>query len=312
MLETPSLAPDSKYIVQMQLRDSWLPTNNIFAATEMIWVGDSDIPAMDMFFDAACTLPSTSFTTAQTVYVRIQDRYGGAWNQYGGTLELVDFYWNMPVKRIPSSVAVDPEIVNPVSYIGKLNTTTYVFAINLTMANQDPWTPGNNSYMLRYDSFVAGTERYTLSGYERDMKPPSNAYWDVVIGAPFTSHTGSVGTDFFIEYYRNNNNWLYPDYLEFKNQKGEGFTSIEFVRLGERNDNDERMTSSPSSIQSSSTTTSTTASGPARLLTMSDAGPSPPSPWATSTSAAGWRSSSATTTVLGASTATTACGPISR
>ena len=103
------------------------------------------------------------------------------------------------------------------------------------MANQDPWTPGNNSYMLRYDAFKAGTERYTLSTMIHIHA--SDVILDAVIGAPFVSHQGSVGTDFYLEYYQNNNQWLDPEMLEYTSQSTTGVESVQFVRLGDINNN---------------------------------------------------------------------------
>ena len=211
------LIPDnSQYLLQVQLRDSWVP-NNIFFMNAIISVGNGFTPSFLTFSDPAFSQPSNSFRTTDKVYVEVRDQLGGAWNQYGGDVEIRDFFWNAMVKRQPASVAgasSDVKYNGPISNLWQVSgqPTVYRFVIALYNATSgSPWIPGSNSYVLRYDMFKATSETYLLSKVLNITAPKWKA--DIVIGGE-SGGNGRFATYSGLFYYKNDNQWSPPDVLE--------------------------------------------------------------------------------------------------
>jgi hypothetical protein len=60
IIEIPKLTDNGQYYAQVQLRDSYLPTNNQFFAMLPFTVGNSTQPRMETYSDAACTKQCTT------------------------------------------------------------------------------------------------------------------------------------------------------------------------------------------------------------------------------------------------------------
>jgi hypothetical protein len=217
------LIPDHAYYqIQMQLRDSWVP-NNIFFANDMISVGaPSPYPSIITYKDAAFTQRSTEFNTTDIIYVEIKNKYGGSWYQYGGDVEIRDFFWNAQIKRTPpaGSAGTQPTAWNgPVSNVWNLASPTnaYRFEINLQNATTGyPWIPGHNTYNLRYDMFKAGSETYILIKLVNVTAPMWKA--DIVV-AGLLENGGRYTSPASILFYKNDNQWSPPDLLETSSDK---------------------------------------------------------------------------------------------
>ena len=231
------LIPDNAmYLLEAQLRDSWIP-NNIFFMNQVISVGSlSLIPQFLTFEDSAYTVQSSEFNTIDKIYVEIRDIYGGPWNPNSGDVEIRDFFWNAQVKRAPPYVAgatSDTKYNGPVSNVWQLVSpaTTYRFVISLYNATTGAtWIPGENSYVLRYDMFKAGTETYLLSKVVKITAPMYKA--DVVVGGT-SSGNGRFATYAGLFFYKNDNQWSPPDVLETSGDKQVYTPNIVLVRMGD-------------------------------------------------------------------------------
>jgi len=232
-----NLIPDNAmYLLEAQLRDSWIP-NNIFFMDQIISVGSlSLVPQFLTFKDSAYTVQSSEFNTIDKIYVEIRDIYGGPWNPNSGDVEIRDFFWNPQIKRAPPYVAgatSDTNYNGPVSNLWQLVSpaTTYRFVISLYNASTGaPWIPGQNSYVLRYDMFKAGTETYFLSRVIKITAPIYKA--DVVVGGT-ASGNGRFATYAGLFFYKNDNQWSPPDVLETSGDKQVYTPNIVLVRMGD-------------------------------------------------------------------------------
>jgi hypothetical protein len=229
-IDLSKLTDNSQYYAQVQLRDSYLPNNNQFLAILPFTVGTSTQPRMETYSDEACTKPCTSFTTSSTIYVKIFNSPVGIWNQNAGLVEIVDYSWNMQVKRIPGSSGSIGGLSNPVSNLTK-DGTTYKFSINLSAANQAPWLPGNSSYMLRYDTFTVSGQQFLLSKMI-DVQSPKIVL-DLVAADNSASLKGGWSSGTMIDYYSNDNQWVPPDMIQsWDNKHQSQYDQAKFVRLG--------------------------------------------------------------------------------
>lgn len=235
-VDTDLISNHAYYQLQMQLRDSWVP-NNIFFANDMIKVGSpSPYPSIVTYKDAAFTKPSTEFNTTDVIYVEIMNKYGGIWYQYGGDIEIRDFFWNSQVKRTPpaGSAGVQPSAWNgPVSNVWNLVTPTnsYRFEINLQNATDGAtWIPGKNSYNLRYDMFKAGSETYLLTYLINVTAPKMKA--DIVV-AGLLQNGGRYTSPASMFYYKNDNQWSPPDLIEISSDKIAYDPDVRLVRTGD-------------------------------------------------------------------------------
>jgi hypothetical protein len=235
-IDTDLLSNHAYYQLQMQLRDSWVP-NNIFFANDMIKVGSpSPYPSIITYKDAAFSKVSTEFNSTDIVYVEIMNKYGGVWYQYGGDIEIRDFFWNDQVKRTPPAglVGVQPTAWNgPVSNVWNLAapTNAYRFEINLQNATDGAtWIPGKNTYNLRYDMFKAGSETYLLTYLLNITAPKWKA--DIVV-AGLLENGGRYTSPASMLYYRNDNQWAPPDLLETSSDKNAYNPDVILARTGD-------------------------------------------------------------------------------
>jgi hypothetical protein len=235
MSELPA-GEDKRYSLTISLRDSWVP-NNIFYATQMISVGGEVLyPSMETFEDAACTIPSNNFDTSEIIYVKVTTEYPGEWDPWGGDVEIRDFFWNQQVKRMPYLVYGAVDLVGwngPVSNVWKLTPNEFVFAIDLERADQEPWQPGTNAYILRYDMFIAGTEKYVLDHIVTINAPKITL--DIVASSDRTS-TNAWGVKNCIYYYNNDDQW-YPAELVETGGNDKDRKECNVVRLGDMDGN---------------------------------------------------------------------------
>ncbi|MDH7507770.1 MAG: FG-GAP-like repeat-containing protein [Methanomassiliicoccales archaeon] len=232
-IDCSKLQNNKKYMVQVQLRDTWVP-NNIFFATQLITVGTADYPQFLTFKDSSYSIPSSEFSTYDlsnnTIYVEIRNRYGGDWYQYGGDVEIRDFFWNAQIKRIPPVSGWN----GPVSNVTKVGTNVYRFAINLANATEGaPWIPGKNAYALRYDMFKAGNETYVLSKIITITVPKYKL--DFVAGIDLPTGGASWSQRYAMFFYKNDNYWSPPDMLEGVNEAKDPIYKSALVRTGDMN-----------------------------------------------------------------------------
>jgi len=232
-IDCSKLQNNKKYLVQVQLRDTWVP-NNIFFATQLITIGSADYPVFLTFKDSAYTIRCDEFTTYDlsnnVIYVEIRNKYGGDWYQYGGDVEIRDFFWNAQIKRIPPLSGWN----GPVSAVTKVGTNVYRFAINLANATEGaPWIPGENAYALRYDMFKAGNETYVLSKVITITAPKYKM--DFVAGINLPTGGSSWSQKYTMFFYKNDNQWSPPDMLEGVNEDKDPILKSILVRTGDMN-----------------------------------------------------------------------------
>ncbi|MBC7107266.1 MAG: VCBS repeat-containing protein [Methanomassiliicoccales archaeon] len=232
-IDCAKLQNNKKYMVQVQLRDTWVP-NNIFFATQLITIGSADYPVFMTFKDSSYSIPCTEFTTYDLsnniIYVEIRNRYGGDWFQYGGDVEIRDFFWNAQIKRVPPLSGWN----GPVSTVTKVDTNVYRFAINLANATEGtPWIPGENAYVLRYDMFKAGNETYVLSKVITITAPKYKL--DFVAGIDLQTSGPSWSQKYTMFFYKNDNHWSPPDMLEGVNEAKKPIYISILVRTGDMN-----------------------------------------------------------------------------
>lgn len=210
-IEVPQLPNDSNYIIQVQIRDTWLPNNNIFFATDMISVGTPNQATISTYSDPACTVPSIDFNTSSIIYVKVTDSHQWGWNSTSGLVKIADFNGNLQVNRMPGSASP-----NPVSMVKQsaTNLSVYTFSIDLNYANQDPWIPGKNIYSLRYDMFQTSTsfqsDKYLLATNINITAP--KILLDMVDGLNGPNVGWASGS--IINFYENNNQWVPPDFIQ--------------------------------------------------------------------------------------------------
>jgi hypothetical protein len=233
-IDTGLLTNHAYYQLQMQLRDSWVP-NNIFFANDMIKVGaPSPYPSIITYKDAAFHQQSKDFNSTDIIYVEVMNKYGGAWYQYAGDVEIRDFFWNAQVKRTPATGGMGATTWNgPVSNVWNTVTPTnaYRFEINLQNATDGAtWIPGKNTYNLRYDMFKAGSETYLLTKLVNITAPKWKA--DIVVGGLLVSG-GRYSSPASMFYYKNDNQWSPPDLLEMSSDKNAYDPDVKLVRTGD-------------------------------------------------------------------------------
>jgi hypothetical protein len=244
-IDSGVLEGDNKYLVQIYLRDNWVP-NNIFYATEMLTIWeeedpDSVLPSFRTYADVNCTTSKAYFSTKDLVYVEIKMKYpeSGTWDRWAGDVELRDFFWNIQLKRTPAEgkVGTQPSAWNgPVSNVWKINDLSkgwvYRFAINLANATyQEPYIPGNNSYVLRYDMFSAGNESYSLS---RLIYVDAPKFKMDIVASVYPGSPSAWSAKDNIKYYRNDNQWNPPEVIEGL-PEGNDKPASTLVRIGDIN-----------------------------------------------------------------------------
>gem|GEM_PF-2703075 len=232
VINIPKLDDNKQYLLQIQLRDSWLPNNNVFFATANISVGNADLPKFETFSDPNYQNKCTDFTSDSKIYVKITTSTSGAPLPNVGLVEICDYFWNMQVKRIPGQ---EPADLNPVGKIEhEAGSTVYKFVIDLGKSHQDPWIPGKNSYSLRYDMFTTATEKHLMVKMLNITAP--KLILDMATGTNAVKGGWAVGS--LVNFYKNDNQWVPPDFITpWPGKHATDFGAATFVRLGDINNN---------------------------------------------------------------------------
>ena len=238
LINIPQLEDNGRYLLQIQLRDTWMPNNNVFFATTNITVGSAEFPKFETFSDPNYQTECTNFTSDQTIYVKITTSTSGKPLSDTGLVEICDYNWNMQVKRIPGQEPNDLNPVTAIEYsnpdIGYDGPTTYKFKIRLGLAHQDPWIPGKSSYTLRYDMFHTERESHLLIKTINVTSP--KIILDMVTGIDAVKGGWAAGS--LINYYKNDNQWVPPDFIApWAGKHTTDYSSATLVRLGDINNN---------------------------------------------------------------------------
>lgn len=246
-----ALLPDisSYYLVSIKLKDNWNP-NHVFQANGRIYVyndaahSEPGNPKILTFLDPEFRIQSNEFTTydpdSNKIYVEIRNNVGADWDPYTGDVEIRDYFWNFYVKGAPKYVESATGAVDwngPVSNLWQVKNEScpppgvYRFVINLGNATTgSPWLPGENAYILRYDMFKAGPEKYLLTKTIY-IEAPQNKL-DIVVGgepsfaARFAQHSS-------LYFYPNDNYWSPAQLIEISSDKQTDPPIVYIVRTGD-------------------------------------------------------------------------------
>ncbi|TLZ50179.1 MAG: type IV pilin, partial [Methanobacteriota archaeon] len=154
---------------------------NRFATSDTITITANDgtvrnYPVLSTYRTSAYTQATTSFNSTDVVYVQIVMKTVDATANtvFLGNTVIQDFFGGYQVFKSPTSGP--PQHANPpicpVTGTCTYNTGTvitinnakiaYRYAVNLTLANQDPWVDGTQHYALRVLSMADSDESYSL------------------------------------------------------------------------------------------------------------------------------------------------------
>ncbi|MFP4196548.1 MAG: type IV pilin N-terminal domain-containing protein [Methanomassiliicoccales archaeon] len=229
-IDIDELTAGMKHSVYISLRDSSTP-NNMFFAEEMITIEGSgvDQPTIQTYSDEDFNNTCSSFSTNDRMYVEMDLKgEGGEWDRWAGDVELRDFLWKTHIKRLPPESGWN----GPVGAVETVSEEDGIYRFQINLANstdQQPWIPGNNTYVLRYDMFGAGEETYLLSRLVEINAPKFKQ--DIVASVMYESPSAWSAKD-NIKYYKNDNNWDPPEIIEGK-REGTDKTYSDLVRLGD-------------------------------------------------------------------------------
>ncbi len=227
------------YLLQIQLKDSWIP-NNVFFAIGQISVGGLVYPDVQIFYDNGFSQPYTEsqpFEATDIIYFTVTTQYQYPWLQYGGDVIISDFFGNQQIKRIPS-LPTDPPTtpLNPAEYVGQ-SANVYYFKVDLKKANQDPWLGGTNTYLLSYDIFKTYDSATTLSEsyslVERIKIEAPRFKMDIVAAIEFDKSAPHTSKDTMV-YYENDNLWSPGEIIQGYPDRNRGAIGL-FVETADMN-----------------------------------------------------------------------------
>ncbi len=166
----------ARYPLEITLWDDMYPMPNKFHTTDSINITSNSgymltYPKLETFKDSGFSTPSTSFNHTDVVYVRITMKTVDS-TYYLGNVVIQDYIGGTQVWKAPLDGRYVNQPICPVT--GACNagtvavqmhtgTISYRFALNLSLANQDPWVPGTQNYALRILSIRDADEEYTLA-----------------------------------------------------------------------------------------------------------------------------------------------------
>lgn len=165
-----------KYPLEITLWDDIYPMPNKFHTTDTINITDNNgnmrmYPKLETFKDSNFAYPSNRFNFTDNVYVRVTMKTVDS-SYYMGNVAIQDFMGGTQVWKAPLTGKFVNEPICPVTLTctaGNVavemhaGTVSYRFALNLSLANQDPWIPGTQNYALRVMSIRDADEEYTLA-----------------------------------------------------------------------------------------------------------------------------------------------------
>jgi hypothetical protein len=233
-ISTPDFDNNMRYIVQIRMEDNSNPTNKIFINHDITTGSGGSFPTMRTYNDTAYTKLDNTYYNNEVFYVEIKGTNlpaAGTFYPSGGELILRDFVGGTQVKMgLPSSSTAWN---GPVSGMTRIDANTYRFTINLTAAKLgDSWIPGKNqAYVLAFDMFTLqnGTnyEPYLLDSVVYITSPvfSGGIAAGIVQGVTpaIPSYGATMGISAWVQsssmlYYKNDNTWTPPEYMEPFNQ----------------------------------------------------------------------------------------------
>jgi len=166
----------ARYPLEITIWDDIYPMPNKFHTTDTINITDNNgnmrtYPKLDTFKDPGFAQKSNTFNFTDVVYVQITMKTVDT-SYYLGLVIIQDFLGGAQVSKSPLSGKLVNQPICPVTAActaGNVavekhdGTITYRFALNLSLANDDPWIPGSQNYALRVASVRDFDEEYTLA-----------------------------------------------------------------------------------------------------------------------------------------------------
>ena len=207
----------AKYPLEITLWDDVIPQPNKFHTTDTINITDNNgnmrqYPKLETFKNSGFTLPSNTFNSTDVVYVRITMKTVDA-SYYMGNVLVQDFIGGTQVWKAPGSGKnANPPICpvtgacTGVAVEMHAGTVSYRFALNLSLASQDPWIPGTQNYALRIAEIRDADEGYTLALQSQLTIHAPEYSLDIAIANEDTSDP-RWGTHNLAYYYENINSW---------------------------------------------------------------------------------------------------------
>lgn len=234
---------DGKYLLQIQLKDSYIP-NNIFFAVAQIQVGSaSALPEMNIYYDSAYTKQYSidddddePFETTDIIYFTVTANHGYPWLQYGGDVIITDFIGRQQIKRVPDLPTQTTTPPNPVKFVDR-EYNVYYFQLDLKKANQDPWLASTNTYLLAYDIFKtydADSEETESSVLIEKVKIAAPKFrLDIVAAIEMPKNSAQLAKDTMV-YYENDNLWSPGDIIQGYPDRNKEATGL-FVETADMN-----------------------------------------------------------------------------
>lgn len=234
---------DGKYLLQIQLKDSYVPNNIFFAVAEIQIGSSSTLPQMRLYYDAGYSNEYTvddetdePFEITDIIYFTVTTVHQYPWLQYGGDVIITDFVGGQQVKRVPDAAAQTTTPPNPVKFINQVGNV-YYFTLDLKKANQDPWLASTNTYLLAYDIFKTydedtwQTESSVLIEKVRITAPKFKL--DIVAAIDLSKNSAQLSKDTMV-YYENDNLWSPGDIIQGYPDKNKDAVGL-FVETADMN-----------------------------------------------------------------------------
>ena len=149
--------------------------NRFFTTDTITIMSDSgqlrNYPKLETFRDSGFTEATSEFSSTDVVYARItmRDVDGSPNSVTMGNVIIQDFLGGLQVFRAPANGRDANAPICPITgactgtAININNpTVSYRFAVNLSLANQDPWIEGAQHYSFRVASILDSNEEYSL------------------------------------------------------------------------------------------------------------------------------------------------------
>lgn len=216
---TPTHPPNyfyGRYTLDILLSSS---TGKRFETTDSIDITNADgfardFPKVETFLDAGFTQPSTTFSSTSMMYVQVVmfSVDAAVTDVVFANIVVKDFAGGTPVLRAPlGGTGANPPICpltgtctgTAISIDGPRRA--YRFAINFTMANQDPWLEGSQVYSLSVSRLRDTDEIFSNIATQIVVEAPLYKL-DVVLGTDAAT-TNAWGTKDY-SYYNENINGL--------------------------------------------------------------------------------------------------------
>jgi len=215
-----------KYPLEMTLWDDVYPQPSKFHTTDTINITDNNgnmltYPRLETFKDPNFTVKTNTFNNTDVIYVRITMRTVDDTYDVGNVV-IQDYLGGLQVWKAPLPPTNPPYYHRYVNQpicprTGACTTGTvaveknqasisYRFALNLSLANQDPWVPGTQNYALRILSVRDIDEEYTLALQSQLTIWAPEYRLDIAIANDDVANN-AWGTHDLAYYFENINSW---------------------------------------------------------------------------------------------------------